>query len=196
LWGWWHDVRRATLWASRMGQAIAVIMIAFGGWQIFHDGNLGGAWFALIALFLWNAAGEGYRQTRLRESLKQVRVDQLMLSDVQTVSPDLPLTDFIGQYLAHRRDPAFAVADFTGILGIVSMDHVRRVPRAEWQTQRVRDAMTPMAQLAPLAPGDDAAKALAQLSRANDGELPVMEQGRLVGVLGEAEISRYLRFSG
>ena len=196
LWGWWHDVRRATLWASRAGQAIAVIFVALGGWLVIRDGNLGGVWYGLIAIFLWNAARQGYRQINLRETLKTIRVEQLMLTDVITIAPDLSLADFVRQYLAHYRDPAFAVADASGLRGLVSSDHVRRFSRDEWQIRRVSDAMTPLAQLTPLAPSDNAATALARLMRTSEPELPVLDGGKLVGVLGETEISRFLRLGG
>jgi len=195
LWRWWHDVRRATLWASRAGQAIAVIFVAVGGWLVLRDGNWGGVWYGLIAIFLWNAARQGYRQINMRETLKTIRVEQLMLSDVKIIAPDLSLADFVRQYLSHYRDPAFAVADATGLCGLVSSDHVRRFARDEWQFRRVSDAMTPIAQLAALAPTDNAAVALARLIRTNAPELPVLESGNLVGVLGETEIYRFLKFS-
>jgi Zn-dependent protease len=195
LWGWWHDVRRATLWASRAGQVIAVIFVAVGGWLVIHDGNFGGVWYGLIAIFLWNAAREGYRHISVRETLKNIRVEQIMLSDVKTIAPDLSLADFVGHYLAHYRDPAFAVADATGLRGLVSGDHIRRFARAEWHLRRVSDAMTPIAQLAPLSPSDNAATALARLMRSSEPELPVLDDGNLVGVLGETEIYRFLKLS-
>lgn len=195
LWGWWHDVRRATLWASRAGQAIAVIFVALGGWLVIHDGNLGGVWYGLIAIFLWNAARQGYRQIVIRETLKGVRVEQLMLTDVKTIAPDLSLADFAGDYVAHYRDPVFAVMDGAELLGMISDHHLRRFERSEWRLQRVREAMTPLAQLATLAPSDTAAVALQRLARGNASELPVLQEHALVGVIGENEISRFLRLS-
>lgn len=196
LWGWWHDVRRATLWASRAGQAIALIFVAIGAWLVLHDRNLfGGAWLGLIAMFLWNAARDGYRQINVRESLKQVRVEQLMLRDVKTIAPELSVAEFVGQYLVHYRDPAFAVVEGMALRGLISSHHIRRFPRGEWQTRRVSDLMTPVAQLKQLAPNDNGAVALAQLVRSSEPELPVMDGANLVGVIGETEISKFLRLN-
>jgi hypothetical protein len=85
--------------------------------------------------------------------------------------------------------------DGTGLRGLVSGDHLRRFPRAEWRFRCVAEAMTPLAELAPLAPYDNAAEALAKLVRTNQPELPVMLGGDLVGVLGQTEISRFLKLN-
>lgn len=196
LWGWWHDLQRATLWAARAGQTIAVIFVAIGAWLAIHDRNLFGAvWLGLIAIFLWNAARESYRQILVRDSLKQVRVEQLMLRDVKLIPPDISVTEFVGQYLVHYRDPAFAVSDGVSLRGLISSHNVREFPRAEWQSRRVSDAMTPTSQLPQLSPSDSGAVALAQLMRSHEPELPVMEGSTLVGVLGETEISKFLRLN-
>lgn len=193
LWGVWHDVRRATLWASRAGQLIAIVFIAVGGWLILREGNFGGAWYILISFFLWNAAREGYRQTLVRESLKSVTVEQLMFRDVKTIAPDLLISEFIDQYLLRYRDPVFGVADVNGLLGVISTDHIRRAPRAERTTQHVRDIMTPLARLRPIAPSDTGAAALAHLARSEAAVLPVMQAGQLLGLVGHDEVYRYLR---
>jgi hypothetical protein len=193
LWGATHDIRRATRWATRAGQLIAVILIGVGGWLFLSEFNGGGIWFALIGFFLWNAAGEGYRQTDLLETLRGVTVSQLMTREFQTVSPDLTLTEFIDQYLLPRRDQTFAVSDALNFQGIISIENLKRVPRAEWSTRRVREAMTPRPALQLLSPEQTAADAMLKLSGANATELPVMQAGQLAGFLGRAELERFLR---
>ena len=196
LWRIWHDVRRATLWATRAGQFIAVVFVALGGWLIFSEGNLGGAWYFLISFFLWNSARDGYRQTVIRESLRGVQIVQLMSRDVKAISPDIALSEFVEQHLLRYRDPIYGVVDGRGFLGLVTTDHIRRVPRAEWSTRRVRDAMTPVARLRPITPNDTGANALAQLARSEISVLPVIDAGQLVGFVGHEELHRYLQIKG
>ncbi|MDE3089126.1 MAG: site-2 protease family protein [Chloroflexota bacterium] len=193
LWGVWRDFRRATRWATRAGQLIALILIAAGAWLIFAQSNLGGIWYGFIGLFLWNAASEGYRQTLLAETLRGVRVDQLMTRSIETVSLDLSLTEFIDQHLLPKREQTFGVMNDSTFAGTVSIEHVKRVPRAQWSMRRVRDVMTPSRALAILSPDQTAADALARLSNTDAEELPVIEMGQLVGFLGRRELSRYLR---
>lgn len=193
LWGVSHNIRRATWWAARAGQLIALILIAAGAWLFFTQFNGGGIWFALIGFFLWNAAGEGYRQIILTETLRGVTVGQLMTREVETVAPDLPLSEFVDHYLIPRREQTYAVSDGTALLGAISVEGVKRVPRADWNIRRVRDAMTPLATLEPLSPDQTAAVAMAKLSGIDAPDLPVLEGGQLTGFIGRAELSRFLR---
>jgi len=109
LWGASHNIRRATWWATRAGQLIALSLIGLGGWLFFTQFNGGGLWFGLVGLFLWSAAGEGYRQTILAETLRGIRVSQLMTRQVETVSADLTLIEFVDQFLLPQREQTFAV---------------------------------------------------------------------------------------
>ncbi len=192
LWGIWHDIRRATLWATRAGQVVALILIGTGAWLFLSEFNGGGIWYVLIGFFLWNAAREGYRQTLLRESLRGVLVSQLMTRAFETVAPNLTVAEFVEQHLIPQRDQTFAVTDGGDLQGTLSFENIKRVPRAQWAQQRVSDVMTPRSALETLAPDQTAATALARFSRADEAELPVMDDGRLVGFLGRAELARFL----
>jgi Zn-dependent protease len=193
LWAAFRDIRRATRWATRAGQAIALILIGVGGWCFISQLNGGGIWYTLIGFFLWNAAGEGYRQTVVREMLRGVRVSQLMTRSIETVSPDLALVDFVTQHVLPRREQTFAVSDGSTLQGIISTAHIQCMPHQEWITRRVRDVMTPRSNLEALAPQQTAAAALVRLSRGDAEELPVMDAGQLIGFLGRSELSRFLR---
>src|SRR5436853_407598 len=48
LWGATGSVRRSTLWAARLGQGFAWILIALGVLSFFSHEVVGGIWFALI----------------------------------------------------------------------------------------------------------------------------------------------------
>lgn len=193
LWGITRDIRRATRWSTRAGQGIAAMMIGIGGLSFFFMSNGEGIWFALIGLFLWGAASEGYRQMLLLETLRGVAVSQLMVRVVETVPPDISLAEFIEVYVLPRREQMFVVSDGGSALGTIAYHNLKRVPRAEWTTRRVREVMTPRAHLVMLTPTQNAASALARLSASEQDELPVMENDQIVGFLGQKMLARYLK---
>jgi CBS domain-containing protein len=193
LWGWTHNILTATKWASRIGQFIAVLLIASSGFIFFTGGGIGGIWYALIGVFLWNAASEGYRQTALIETLRGVNVNQLMTRNVETVSPSISIAEFVDRHLLAHRDQTFAVSDGISFQGVIGMQHLRRVPRSEWTRQLVRDVMTPIGSLQPFAPNESAASALTRLSNTELDEMPVVENGQVIGFLGQGEMARYLK---
>lgn len=193
LWAVFHDVRRATLWATRTGQAIAILLLGFGAWQFLTEFNGSGIWYALIGVFLWNAAGQGYEQTVLREMLRGVRVDQLMTRTVQSVPPEASIEEFVVRYVIPLREQTFAVSDGSALLGIITTNHLQEVPRPQWHARRVRDVMTPRTAVEPLEPGQTAAAALGRLSRADADELPVVDGDQVVGFFGRSQLARFLR---
>ncbi len=193
LWQMFHDVRRATRWATRAGQGIAVLLVLAGIILFLTEFDAAGIWYALIGVFLWTAAGEGYRQTMVRETLRQVQVGQLMTSAVERVPPETTLTDFVIRYVIPRREQTFAVSSDQAVQGFVSIVQVQRVPRPEWSARCVDQVMIPRDRIAFLSPQQDAARALGLLARSNADELPVMSDGILVGFLGRAELSRFLK---
>jgi Zn-dependent protease/CBS domain-containing protein len=193
LWGMAGDIRRATRWATRAGQFIALVMIGIGGALFFFWSNSGGLWYALIGVFLWSAASEGYRQMLMLQTLRGVSVRQLMTRVVETVPPDISLIEFVDTYLLPRREQTFVVSDGIAALGSIAFDQIKRVQRAEWSTRRVREVMTPRSNLQVLAPEQSAASALARLSASEQEELPVMEGEQVVGFVGQGALARYLR---
>jgi len=193
LWGTSRDLRRATWWATRAGQTLALLLIAWGGWVFYSESNGSAVWYVFIGLFLWNAAGEGYRQTLLLERLRRVSVGELMVRTFATVPPDLSIAEFVEQHVMLRRDQTFAVSEVGGFHGIISIDHIKRLRHAEWTTRRVRDVMTPVTSLQLLTPQQTAAAALARLTSSGAAELPVVEAGQLIGFLGRADVSRFLQ---
>jgi Zn-dependent protease len=61
LWAITGNVTRATHWAARVGEAMALLLVAYGIWRMFQGELVGGLWMVLIALFIRNAARMSYR---------------------------------------------------------------------------------------------------------------------------------------
>ena len=53
--------------------------------------------------------------------------------------------------------------------------------------------MTPLEQVEVVYPDEDVSEALRKLSQSKASQLPVMEQGRLIGVLSQQDIIRWLQ---
>lgn len=192
LWNVLHDLRRATLWTSRIGQLIALVLMGTGAAVFFLGSSSVGIWYGLIGLFLWNAASEGYRQTVLLATLRRVPVSAVMIRAFEIVPPDISLAEFADTYLLPRHDQTFVVGDGATTLGVIAYADVQRVSRAAWQTRRVREVMTPLERLPQLTRQQNATSALIQLSNTEYEELPVVENGQIIGWVGHASVSRYL----
>jgi CBS domain-containing protein len=85
------------------------------------------------------------------------------------------------------------VLDGNQLVGIVTLEDIRRVPREEWNTRLVQEIMTPERDLVVASPEEDASKALNKLMERDVRQLPVTHAGQLVGLLRRRDIMRWLQ---
>jgi Zn-dependent protease/CBS domain-containing protein len=200
LWASTQDLRRATRWASQVGQLVGWIFVfsglamVFGARvPVFGSGVAGGIWIALIGWFLRNAAASSYRQLLIEDLLEDVPVARLMRSQVPTVRPDLSVSDLVYDFMLGTDERAFPVLEEGKLAGLVTIEDVRKVPRDAWPSTSVAQIMTPADKLSVISPRQDASEALHELSRRDVRQLPVVENGKLVGLLRRRDIVRWLR---
>jgi Zn-dependent protease/CBS domain-containing protein len=203
MWGVTGDRRRATRWASSAGQAFAWVLIATGlammlglHVPVFGTGLVGGLWLAFIGWFLNRAALVSYQQLLVRQSLEDVPVSRLMQSHFSTVEPDASVDRFVDEHVMGTDQRAFPVLDHGRFVGLVCLRDVRKVSREAWPHTAVRQIMTPADAIAALGPREDASEALMTLTRRDINQLPVVESGRVVGLLRREDVLRWLSLYG
>lgn len=87
----------------------------------------------------------------------------------------------------------YPVMDEGRLVGMVSVDNVRTVDRANWDTTHVSEVMIPQDQLEVASPRDDAMEAFQKLAGQDIRQVPVMYNGVLIGVLRHKDIMRWLQ---
>lgn len=199
LWAITGNMRRATRWASALGQGFAWFLIATGllmilGVQVplFGGGLVSGLWLAFIGWFLNNAALMSYRQLLTREALEGIPVSRLMQTRFDAVHADTTIQDVVEEHLLRSGQRAFPVVRDGRLEGMVCLSDIARLESARRSTTTVAQIMTPLERLASVAPGDDAYEALSLLAQRGLNQLPVLENGRLRGLLSREEILRWL----
>ena len=93
-------------------------------------------------------------------------------------------------------DYGFPVLENGSLVGIVTLEDVRTVPRGEWDTTNVRQIMTPSDRLVTVTPGEDGGAALDKLAQNDFRQLPVVNGNRLVGLLRRRDIVKWLQVHG
>ncbi|HET8629428.1 MAG TPA: site-2 protease family protein [Thermomicrobiales bacterium] len=195
VWGVTGNLLRATRVASLIGQVIGYGFIVWGIYRILVSQDFAsGIWTAFIGWFLQNAAEGTYQQLRAEQMFRGVRVGQLMEPSPATIEPGATISRLIEEYLVARRMRAVPVVLGDRLLGIITVNDVQRVPRDEWPTTYVTQAMTRAESLQTVHPTDDLTVALNLLGRGQFHQLPVLDPaGQLVGLLSRADIIRYLQ---
>jgi Zn-dependent protease/CBS domain-containing protein len=200
FWSITGNFRRATRYASMVGQAVAWLFILAGiamifGFQIpiFGSGLIGGVWLAFIGWFLNSAASQSYHQVVIQDILGDVPVERLMRQDPPTVPSRITIDEIINERIMHSDDHAFPVVENDRLIGLITLDDIREIPKTEWTNTMVADIMTPEDKLITVTSQEDAAEAMQKLSRQDVNQLPVMEGNHLIGLLRRRDIVRWLQ---
>lgn len=189
LWDRWNDVGRATKLVSRTGNALALSLIVVGVVQFFLSQSIvAGLWLIFVGLFMKQAAVGSYQAAVLRESLAGVRISQIMTENVVTVDWLTSLEELVQDYIYKHQFTHFPVMDRGELVGMVALGQVKSVPRELWAFKQVRDIMTPIEQVPRLSPADDASEALTRMVAEDAGRMPVMEGGRMIGIVSRRDI--------
>jgi Zn-dependent protease/CBS domain-containing protein len=200
FWSITGNFRKATRYASRVGQLVAWIFIVAGiamifGLEIpvFGTGLIGGVWLAFIGWFLNSAASQSYQQVVINDILGDVPVERLMRQDPPTVPARFTIDQLINEQVMGSDDHAFPVIENDRLIGLITLEDVRHVPREKWGDTLVEEIMTPADKLITVTGREDAAEAMRKLSRKDVNQLPVMEGVHMVGLLRRRDIVRWLQ---
>jgi CBS domain-containing protein len=88
---------------------------------------------------------------------------------------------------------AFPVIEGSQLVGLVTLEDVRKVARQEWDVTRVTQIMTPRERLVTMAPEDEASDALDKLAQKDIRQLPILQMETFVGLLRRRDLVRFLQ---
>jgi Zn-dependent protease/CBS domain-containing protein len=194
LWTTTGSLRRATEGAATVGKIIAWGLFGFGLFRILGTGDLfGGMWMAAIAWFLHNAASSSVQQVVFETRMRRVRARDIARADETAVPPGLSVGELIDEYLLPRNRRAMPVVDNDRLVGIVTVSDLRQVPVAERGRVSVAHVMGGTAGLVTIGANEPVQRAVELLTEHDFEQLPVLEDGRLHGMLTRADVMRQLQ---
>lgn len=194
VWGASRDFNKATRVAATLGRIVAYMFIMSGIGAAIWGGNLlNGLWIGFIGWFLLTAAQRSYQQIVLRESLSGVTANDLMTKDCPRVPPGITLSKFLDDYVLPAGRHCFLVMDQDMLRGVITLHEVNRIPRANWEQTRLEEVMLPLERLRWVRPDQDIMKILEHMDREGISQVPVVDQGRLLGMVGRQEILHLLQ---
>jgi len=187
VWGITKNFTRATRFASRSGQLLAYLMIFGGIWQFVGGNHIGGLWLAFIGWFLLSAAQESYAQVAVQTVLAGVTAGDIMSRDVPTVGREVSLADYVHEVLRTGRRCHIVTAGETPV-GLITLHAARAIPRDEWESTSVQAAMHPIDKILWATPADPVLGILERMQRDDVNQMPVLDQGHIVGMIGRDSI--------
>jgi CBS domain-containing protein len=153
---------------------------------------VGGLWMVFLGWFIRDLGRREAVQVQIESRLTGVRVRDVMTPDPHTVDPGLGLPEFVELLLRDRHVTYPVVGDRGHLIGMVSIDDVRRVPPAERASRRVIDIATQRNDLVLTRPGDPALDLLTRLGPTGARRAVVVQDERPVGIVSIADLTRVL----
>jgi Zn-dependent protease/CBS domain-containing protein len=202
IWGVTKSLQKATAIAGNVGRAFGWALIIIGIVLVFgrgftvgsfvFQGLFSGIWFIFIGWFLTSAADNAMREMSLQQHLAGIKVKDVMDRSPECVSPAASVESIVHEAFIQRGKKALPICNETGLLGIVTLADVKRLPQDRWTNTPVQEIMT-RAPLLSVNQEDDLNGALKILAQNGLNQIPVMSDGHIVGLLSRSDILRYLQ---
>lgn len=192
LWRLLNDRTRATRIAARVGQGMALLIVAGGAWLLIRTGDVWGLWPALIGWFLFQGASSALAEAETRRRLDEAEAREVMSPPPPTVPPDLGLSSAMSQYLDDHDGEAFPVMENGHVVGFISL----RLARSASVDQTVREAMAAPTAVIEAGPGERLSSLAERMGEHGALTIMVVDDGRLVGVIEPEDLNRFLQRRG
>lgn len=195
IWSRTKNLYHATQKASSVGRKIGIFFI-FVGVLSFFTRIPGGLWLVLIGWFLHSAAQASYQQSTLQETLAGVKVRDVMVRDIISISPSDSIEEAINHYFLGYGFGGFPVMEGGRLLGMLTLKETAAVPRESWSRVKVSDIHVPHGKRWEISPEENVAKALELMVTEDKGRIAVMKNDRLVGLITRNGVARYIQIKG
>jgi Zn-dependent protease len=193
LWKRSGKILLATRISTKVSKVISFLFIGFGVFSLFVFSTLNGLWFLVLGFIISGNATASLNQTILSESLGDVKVFEIMTENVTTVNPDFTIQQFVDRFLNSLNHHGYPVVEDGKVLGLICEHDIKEVEMEYWDEQRVEEVMTPSDDLHTVEPEDNAADALMNMARNDVGRLPVIKDGKLVGIITRSDVNTAVR---
>jgi Zn-dependent protease len=192
---WWTtgDARRSTQIAARVGQIVAFGFIVLGISRFFAGAGIGGLWIAFIGWFLMEASRASQVQVEMSETLRGVRVGDVMARGCPVVDGSISVQALVEEHVFRTGQRCHVVAENGAIVGLITPHEVKRVERGRWPHMTVTEVMRPLSELRTVSPDTPALAALETMVAEDVNQLPVVSGGRLEGIVSRAHVLQLLK---
>lgn len=193
VWKITNSWRRATIVAANLGRFIGFLFILLGVWITYRSEFINGLWIAFIGWFLESAASSQLHQLTAHDMLAGHKVSEVMSQGYASVPTDASLQDVVYEQIVSRGQHCVIVERDSKAVGILTLEMIKEIPRDEWATTSAAQVMLPMSEVKRVPPDTELWDAMEEMDRDGVNQLPVMTDGRCMGMLSRENLTGYLR---
>lgn len=194
LWAITKDILKATRWASRMGQAIGMLLMAVAVFGVLR-GTFDLVWFAVMGWFLSNMSAVAYQQQVLRAMLAEVPLSRIMSAPAVLAPSDISLEEIAHSYFLGGRHTRYPVVEDGRVVGLIDLSRINEVPREQWATTKVGEVAAKDIATIVATPETSVDTVLSRFEPDAPGAILVVEGKRLAGIVTRADVIQFIRES-
>ena len=193
VWGISKDFQKSTRIAAIVGRFFGFFLILIGVFWMMAGDLIDGLWLAFIGWFLESAAASQLQMQELHKLLAGHTVYDAMTRSFGIVPADMTISELMSNEILSRGRRFFIVRnEDNSINGMLTIHSLKKVPQPDWQTTRVDSIMIPFDKIKKVNSDHPLLDALKEMDENGVNQLPVFENGELVGILSRESIISYL----
>jgi len=193
LWKHSKNLVGATRTATRVSEGLSLLMMLGGFVAIIFGDFVDGIWIVVLGWFIKSGAETSLRQTLIGETLTGLTVGSIMTQGVLTVSPDITVQQLVSDYFLVHPHAGYPVMKDGRLLGLVTLQSARAIPKEQRITETVAQAMIPLERAPMIQPGVSALDALQKMARERVEMILVTEGDRLLGVVTRDDLMKTIQ---
>ncbi|MDO8637778.1 MAG: CBS domain-containing protein [Dehalococcoidia bacterium] len=187
----------AILWKSTGNYRIAVRISTSTGWGfgslfilggiavfVFLQEAVNGLLLAFHGCVLLSAATQSRRWAKLYEALHNTRARDIMTREFPAIAPQTSLRQAVTNYSLVTGQDYFPVAEKGKFVGIITLAGINRIPRGEWDSTLVEEAMTPAMKVFTVMADQTATYTIEYMDQTGTHRVPVLDKkDEVIGVV-------------
>ena len=192
---WMHngDLVKSTKTASSVARLISALFFGFGFLSILSSGFLNGLWLIFIGIFVNSSSQSGLSNTIINQALTGMHVKDMMTKDVRTVEPDVTIQELIDKWFNVYKHQGYPVTKDGELVGVVTNEDVRKVAVDQRSNVTVGAIMRKKDEIVSATPDMNAFDALLKMAKNKVGRLPVVDNGKLVGIVTRSDFNKVIQ---
>lgn len=193
IWKRSNNLVAATRTATRVSEGLSLLMMFGGFLLIMFSDFVDGIWIIVLGWFIKSGAETSLKQTLVGEALTGVSVADIMTRDVMSVPPETTVQKLVSDYLLVHRHGGYPVLKDGKVLGLITLQSVRAIPKENRDFETVQQAMIPSERMIIVKPSMTALDAMQKMARNRVGRVLVVEDGRLIGIATREDVVRTIQ---
>jgi Zn-dependent protease/CBS domain-containing protein len=183
IWMVKKDYLQATRIATTVGYVISVCFIAVGIFLLFTQYILSGLWLIFIFFSISSFARTNYQQLLMRGNLKGYTAQDVISRDLPRIPRNINLMDLIEGAFLKSPHKLYLVTDSDGLVGILNIWQIKKVPQRQWSLTTVAHIMIPIEQFKTVSPADNASSIIEKFDQGQDDIVAVLNEGKVAGII-------------